>query len=384
MLVDLLKKIRDWADARFLKLTGGTLTGYLYMDNGAVDRDGTVSSEKTANRIMFRDKDDERIGELRVSQYADGRTGLLHGVVNEKTDGSEVANWFTMYVAKDGAATYSVTSPANFRSAISTLSAVNANGYWGMGRPDGNTSDYIRTTQNGIIPYQSNGSGSVGTTAWPFSYMHSRSYSSRRSEYNASTTPSGSLWLNAVEGRDSNDVVRFTLRQVAHSDGYQGVQLEGVRLVNNSPVYNGLRMEVNASGARRVVLTDASAWRAAISCHARYTQLYYNATGTDGTVTLSASAANYPWLRIYFKKNGDASACDSTDVYAPNGKKVSLTVFNYSGSTHQIMAKVVTISGTSITKTAEGYMYWGANNGGWGCNNTDTTLYIYRVDGWTN
>lgn len=53
------------------------------------------------------------------------------------------------------------------------LGAVSANGFYGMARPDGNTSDWIRTTSNGIIPYQSGGAGSghcgIGTSSWYFS-----------------------------------------------------------------------------------------------------------------------------------------------------------------------------------------------------------------------
>lgn len=110
--------------------------------------------------------------------------------------------------------------------------------------------------------------------------------------------------------------------------------------------------------------------------------LYNNATGTDGTVSLSASAANYNHMRIYFKKNGDSAACGSTDVFSPNGKKASFVLANYSGSTHQIMEKVVTISGTSITKTTEGYILYQNSNTGWNSGTTDTTLYIYRVEAW--
>lgn len=47
-----------------------------------------------------------------------------------------------------------------------------ANGYYGMTRPDGNASDWIRTTQSGLIPYQSGGNGSLGTSTWPFSSMY--------------------------------------------------------------------------------------------------------------------------------------------------------------------------------------------------------------------
>lgn len=53
------------------------------------------------------------------------------------------------------------------------MGAVSANGYYGMACPDGNTSDWIRTTTNGIIPTQSGSRGSghsgLGTSSWYFS-----------------------------------------------------------------------------------------------------------------------------------------------------------------------------------------------------------------------
>jgi alpha-tubulin suppressor-like RCC1 family protein len=50
------------------------------------------------------------------------------------------------------------------------MRSVNANGYYGLARPsDGDTTEWIRTTQNGLIPYQSGGHGALGTSAWPFS-----------------------------------------------------------------------------------------------------------------------------------------------------------------------------------------------------------------------
>lgn len=153
---------------------------------------------------------------------------------------------------------------------------------------------------------------------------------------------------------------------------------------DGTDVSNYIQAIVTKAGAQTYSISSPANFRSAISSPARVTQLYYNATGTDGTVTLSATSANYTWLRIYFKKNGDANACGSTDVYAPNGKKASLMLANYSGRTHQIMEKIVTISGTSITKTSEGYVNYQASNTGWNSGTTDTTLYIYRVEGWTN
>lgn len=52
------------------------------------------------------------------------------------------------------------------------MSAVSANGYYGMARPDNNTSDWIRTTTNGLLPVQSGNRGSghcgLGTSSWYF------------------------------------------------------------------------------------------------------------------------------------------------------------------------------------------------------------------------
>lgn len=53
------------------------------------------------------------------------------------------------------------------------IRAVSANGYWGMADPSSNTGVWIRTTNQGIIPYQSGGKGSghcgLGASSWYFS-----------------------------------------------------------------------------------------------------------------------------------------------------------------------------------------------------------------------
>ena len=52
------------------------------------------------------------------------------------------------------------------------IRAVSANGYWGMADPSSNARVWIRTTNQGIIPYQSGGAGnghqSLGTSGWYF------------------------------------------------------------------------------------------------------------------------------------------------------------------------------------------------------------------------
>lgn len=51
------------------------------------------------------------------------------------------------------------------------LRAASANGYYGFVLPNGSVSDWVRTTQSGIIPYQSGGYGSIGTSSWPFNQL---------------------------------------------------------------------------------------------------------------------------------------------------------------------------------------------------------------------
>lgn len=57
---------------------------------------------------------------------------------------------------------------ATARATLGSMGAVLASGFYGMTRPDGNTNDWIRTTVNGIIPYQSGSSSSLGTSSWKF------------------------------------------------------------------------------------------------------------------------------------------------------------------------------------------------------------------------
>ncbi len=43
--------------------------------------------------------------------------------------------------------------------------------YFGLGLPGGSTSSWIRTTENGFLPYAS-GNSSIGTPSWPFNYVY--------------------------------------------------------------------------------------------------------------------------------------------------------------------------------------------------------------------
>ena len=75
--------------------------------------------------------------------------------------------------------------------------------------------------------------------------------------------------------------------------------------------------------------------------------LYDNSTGTNGTVTLSDSAANYEYVDIFYRDNDDTYS--SVRVNNPNGKNADISTIERWGTTLYIKQKRITISGNKIT-----------------------------------
>ena len=121
----------------FLSTTGGTITGDL-----------TVNGKLTAT--------------------ASSADKLLRALtINGKSfTGSSAVDVGTIGIAYGGTG---ATSASGARANLGVIGTKNANGFYGLTRPDGNDSDWIRTTSNGIIPYQSGSYSSLGTSSWRFS-----------------------------------------------------------------------------------------------------------------------------------------------------------------------------------------------------------------------
>jgi hypothetical protein len=107
--------------------------------------------------------------------------------------------------------------------------------------------------------------------------------------------------------------------------------------------------------------------------------LYNNTSGSNEAITLSDSAANYNYLKIYFKDAYDR--CGSREIYSPNGKYVSLltgtTPANSAGL--YMCSKTVSISGTTISNI-------GYSQNVIGVSSVSSTIYNYiyitRVEGY--
>ena len=109
------------------------------------------------------------------------------------------------------------------------------------------------------------------------------------------------------------------------------------------------------------------------------TTLYDNASGTNGTVTLSETSANFNYLEIFYGKGHDT--IQSVKVYNPNGKGATLiTGYVESTTFAQLQMPRILISGTSITKSYSGLVNLGSNEVI--ISPTGNEIQIYKVVGW--
>ena len=88
-----------------------------------------------------------------------GWDGILYASKDVKVNGNSVYHTGNKPTPADIGASKALTS---------------ANGYYGMTHNDGTTSNWIRTTINGILPYQSGGASSLGTSAWQFNNIYGK------------------------------------------------------------------------------------------------------------------------------------------------------------------------------------------------------------------
>ena len=143
---------------------------------------------------------------------------------------------------------------------------------------------------------------------------------------------------------------------------------------STSPTITAYRM-CNAAGS----LTEVACSKISASTLNVRTVLYNNASGTTGTVSLSASAANYNHVRIHYRDNESRYA--SIDVYSPTGKYVSFMSYHLTGNGSwpiQLTLGIGYINGTSITRSGDKYVNFGS-----GASQGDqASIYIIRVEAW--
>ena len=88
------------------------------------------------------------------------------------------------------------------------------------------------------------------------------------------------------------------------------------------------------------------------------TLLYYNLQGSNGTITLSDSADNYDKIEIYFRNNNAFQNC-ATSIKSAYSRMCALeaAIPYHPGNQMWFQAKIVNISGTSITTQQDNTRY---------------------------
>lgn len=337
MLKDLLQSVRDWAESRFLKLTGGTMSGALTttaltVKNGSNQSAGLNSDGEGGN--VWWVAPDESHNE--IDSYNNTHTriynfyqGNYHEVTWMRSKNYNLDN----FVLKSG----------DTMTGALTTTNLTVSGSWA--KFNGQVINYVN--------------GQRGTTPSANQY---RTY-----EFHDTNGKRLSQVESGLLTDGTNVLNLFVLGHFTSSDSYSGMRI---------------KKSLNATGATTLLYDANTGQLSGINKLTFRAQLYYNATGTDGSVGLSASAANYNHMRIYFKKNGDTNARGSTDVFSPNGNRASLVLGNYASPTIQIAWKTVTISGTSIAVYSQSHMIENTSNGSWGAGASDAKVYIYRVEAW--
>ena len=118
------------------------------------------------------------------------------------------------------------------------------------------------------------------------------------------------------------------------------------------------------------------AWRAALAPKILFSG------DSNGTITLSESAANYSHMRIYYRvyndANGYRSGYRSVKIFEPNGKNVNLFAGDtgYDNGYFWPTGRDITINGTSIT-TRETNRYYAASSVSASSRTTAKTNYVY-------
>lgn len=102
---------------------------------------------------------------------------------------------------------------------------------------------------------------------------------------------------------------------------------------------------------------------------------------TAGTVTLSETAANFDRLVIYYAAGGSGSG--SVELTDPDGKTFSMQGMYFASSANIVQQrfKVMSISGTSITRVSSGYVNT-STSGAVSVNTSENNIEVKRVIGY--
>lgn len=167
------------------------------------------------------------------------------------TKGTSIASWNdgnggSIDFRKDNPLTGKMSIKVNGRVYVNdgvnpVLSAEINNGFWGIRTPDGDN-NWIRTPNNGLLPYISgkagSGHSSLGTDSWYFSKAYVDTiYGSLKGNAlsaNAWVTPCKFTIGNASKNVDGSTNVSWTLAEIGVQDTWRQIQVNGTSIGDNT------------------------------------------------------------------------------------------------------------------------------------------------------
>ena len=167
-----------------------------------------LDTTKYSGTMYFKGSDDTNTGLITNFGEATGAVTTQIGAYNKKTNGDNVSNLFKVVANKDGSATYEVSSPANFRSAIG---AAQATSWYEVDHKGGTTAIPIPSGTTEICCVITVGNNTI---AWTFtlpyaalsstSWRYTNAYTSVSDGYIAVNVSTTQVSLNAVYNGKSN------------------------------------------------------------------------------------------------------------------------------------------------------------------------------------
>ena len=232
-----------------------TLTGRLMFQNLGHDVNSTTlpSVNTYGNELYFKDIAGNNAGWITTAEYADDGNLTLHMQVRREVNGVTCNGLLGVGLTSTGIETYTVHSPSAFRDTIDAVCR------------SGDT----MTGNLGMI--------------YPSTYNH------QDNNIDPSGSPSGYLWDSALILLDKNGNQHAYIRHTNNPSDQIGIQMEAMRTVNNSAIYNGVVFSIDASGNKIVDINAPDAWKTALGSAPWISRNTTLSLGVSG-VTASGSA----------------------------------------------------------------------------------------------
>ena len=145
-------------------------------------------------------------------------------------------------------------------------------------------------------------------------------------------------------GAVSLDSVWYNLINIRHRNGETDGTNYGMQ------IRNGLNYTKSKLSLRQQANGDWGEWR---TIQEEGIVLYSNASGTNGTITLSETAANFSYMKIFY---GDGSNFMSQEISSPNIKTTYCLFSSFTNNRVSFIYQPLKISGTSVTRP-QGYAF---------------------------